>query len=145
MEYFCSFKTQRYTKFTFIQGVMLINCGCWENLFLLLASQRSGWRSPRSLVSYTLFFSDLNQIKIRFWESSNTIYFTDRLHLQNHKQPECHIKYNPNTEDLNDVNTMICEQVIWKNKNQKVALFQSIPPPPHKTFFIYRVFQKKQP
>ena len=39
------------------------------------------------------------------------LYNTDRLHIKNHKRPECEILYNPNAEDLKEVNTMICEQV----------------------------------
>ena len=34
----------------------------------------------------------------------------DRLHIRNHKRRKCHIDYSPHIEQLEGINTMICEQ-----------------------------------
>ena len=51
----------------------------------------------------------------------SSVYFVDRLHISNHTRAECSVLYNPNREGLENVNTMICEQVITLIKIQYIS------------------------
>ncbi len=77
----------------------------------------------------------------RLWLSVSKI--IDVFHLRNHKRPECHTEYNP--QSLKEVhpnyNTQACEQTFaWLGRFHKIL---SSVPKVHNHFFLHRLVKRR--
>ena len=75
----------------------------------------------------------------KMWHS--VIKVIDRLHLINHKDPSCKVKYNPDDVLSKSFNTMAAEQVnIWASRLKRIM----VPMPyVHHMFFFHRMVKKR--
>ena len=67
----------------------------------------------------------------------------DPLHLPNHKRPECHQLYNPDTlsDSFPEANLMVCEQVFcWLGRYKKIL---NSMPKAHHHFFLHRLIKRR--
>lgn len=67
----------------------------------------------------------------------------DPLHLSNHKNPECQIKYNPSKvkEQIPDANLMVAEQTFsWLGKYRRSL---NAMPKYHQLFLLHRLVQRR--
>jgi len=75
------------------------------------------------------------------WQSINKI--IDCLHLKNHKDKECKIKYNPSKlkEDIPEGNTMAAEQTfVWLSRYKKILCAM---PKIHHMFYLHRMVRRR--
>jgi hypothetical protein len=65
----------------------------------------------------------------------------DRLHLQNHVDPTCKTKYNPDSILSKGLNTMAAEQVnVWASRLKRIMVAM---PYLHHMFFFHRMVKRR--
>ena len=75
------------------------------------------------------------------WKDTKKV--IDDLHIRNHKNPDCHVKYS--TEDLRKelpkANTMACEQTFaWLSRYKKILCSMD---KVHFHFYLHRIVQRR--
>lgn len=75
----------------------------------------------------------------RMWKNVKKV--IDHLHLQNHKDPSCKVKYDPDSVISTCFNTMAAEQVnVWASRLKRIM----VPMPYiHHMFFFHRMVKRR--
>ena len=76
----------------------------------------------------------------KMWQKVGKV--IDRLHLQNHKDPLCKVKYNPDNSLPEGFNTMAAEPVnVWVSRLKRIMVSM---PYMHHMFFFHQMVKKKK-
>jgi hypothetical protein len=75
----------------------------------------------------------------KMWQSVGKV--IDRLHLKNHKDPSCKVKYNPDSTLSKSCNTMAAEQVnVWASRLKRIMVAL---PYIHHMLFFHRMVKRR--
>ena len=124
--------------------------GTLTSKFLLQNTDKNTWSDVYLSYDIMFNFDRLHMLRNKLplegalsdlWLDVNKV--IDPLHLPNHKRPECHQLYNPDTlsDSFPEANLMVCEQVFcWLGRYKKIL---NSMPKAHHHFFLHRLIKRR--